>query len=90
MRWLGAFKGTLKARPVGDYDNLIALAERYHWTPDQIGDMDPDYTDELLIRMTAEADHQAAEERRNKRKGGKGRASSKGREVVDADLSEIE
>lgn len=75
---------------MGDHDDLIALAERYHWTPDQIGEMDPDYVDGLLIRLAAEADHQAVEERRNKRKGGKGRASSKGREVVDADLSEIE
>lgn len=75
---------------MGSHDNLIALAERYHWTPEQIGDMDPDYTDELLIRLSAEADHQAAEERRSKRSKGKGASKGRGREVVDADLAEIE
>ena len=75
---------------MGDHDDLIGLAERYHWTPDQIGDMDPDYVDGLLIRLAAEADHQAVEERRNKRKGAKGHSAGKCTEVVDADLSEIE
>ena len=74
---------------MGDYDAEIALAERYHWTPEQIGQMDPDYIGELLTRIRAEADHQAAEERRNKRKG-RVRSGGAGKEVVDADLSEIE
>jgi len=50
--------------------------------------MDPDFLFELLTRIRAEADHQAAEDRRNKRKGS--RAGSGGRNVVDAELSEIE
>jgi hypothetical protein len=89
LRWRGAFANTLKERPVGNHDNLIALAERYHWTPDQIGDMDPDYVDELLIRMSAQADQEAVDDKRRKR--GKGsRGSSSGTTIVDADLSEIE
>ena len=51
--------------------------------------MDPDYIGELLTRIRAEADHQAAEKRRDKRKG-RIRSGGAGKEVVDADLSEIE
>jgi hypothetical protein len=38
----------------------------------------------------AVADHQAAEERRSKRGKGKGARTGKGRDVVDADIAEIE
>ena len=52
--------------------------------------MDPDYIAELLNRLRAEMDHEKAEEkrreRRNRRKGARGGG---GREVVDADVSEI-
>jgi len=47
--------------------------------------MDPDYIGELLTRIKAESDHEAVEKRRNERKHGT-RASSAGREVVDAEI----
>jgi len=52
--------------------------------------MDPDYIFELLTRLRAEADHQAAEERRRNRKPKRSRSGGAGTEVVDAELSEIE
>jgi len=51
--------------------------------------MDPDYLDETLIRMRAEGDFEAAQERKRKRRG-KGARRGVGSDIVDADLSEIE
>ena len=50
--------------------------------------MDPDYVNEILIRMRADTDYGAAQERKRKRQ--KKQGARAGREVVDADLSEIE
>lgn len=78
------FEGKRDAGPAGPYDGLIVLAERYHWTPEQIGRMDPDFVEELAIRLRAEVEAAEAERKRQKRKrkrrGGRGE---------DADLSEI-
>src|SRR4051794_15656674 len=62
-RWRGrldaARRGRKPARSqsgVGDYDNEIALALRFGWTPEQIGRLDPDYLEELIARLQAESD----------------------------------
>jgi hypothetical protein len=41
---------------IGDWELCIALAERYHWTPEQIGRLDPDFLEELGARFDAERD----------------------------------
>jgi hypothetical protein len=33
------------------------LAERYHWTPEQIAQLDPDYATELRAWLLAESHH---------------------------------
>lgn len=48
---------------------LVNLAERYHWTPEQVLAMDPDFLDELTVRLAAEADAERAKERRRTRRG---------------------
>ena len=73
------------------------LAERYHWTPEQICRMDPDYIAELLVRISAEADvlearRKAAERERKRRERRARRLRSVqrgGSRIEDADISEI-
>lgn len=36
----------------------IVLAQRYHWRPSEIDEMDPDYLEELALFIQAESDHQ--------------------------------
>lgn len=82
------FEGKHKGGAVGGYDTFVVLAERYHWTPDEVRALDPDYIDELLIRIGVESEHNETErkkqERDRKRNAGKG--GSKGEDV---DISEI-
>lgn len=70
--------------PVGGYDVLVALAEHYHWTPAQVGRMDPDFIDELLVRMRAEADVERVRRKRAERD-----ARRKQRGGEDVDMAEI-
>jgi hypothetical protein len=37
----------------------IALARRFNWTEAQVNATDPDYIDELMVFIKAEADEQA-------------------------------
>ena len=70
--------------PVGDYDLFVTLAERYHWTPEQICRMDPDFLEEVTARIRAEAEAEKRKARRkHKHKGGSGRGEP-------VDLSEIQ
>ena len=46
----------------------LALAERYHWTPEQMGSMDPDFLVEALARLGAEAELSREEQQRQERK----------------------
>ena len=62
----------------------MALAERYHWTPAQVGRMDPDFVEELLVRMRAEADVEKARQKRAERA-----ARRKQRRGEDVDMAEI-
>lgn len=39
------------------------MALRFHWTPEQIGALDPDYAEELRAYMLAEEHHNRAKER---------------------------
>lgn len=36
----------------------MALAVRFHWTPEQVGALDPDFLIELIAYLDAEADAQ--------------------------------
>ena len=68
---------------------LVILAERYHWTPEQVSRMDPDFVVELLIRIRAESEVEAQRARREKAR--RRRATARGyRYAEDVDLSEIE
>ena len=73
----------------------VALAERHGWTPEQINRMDPDYIDELLVRLKALGDVQEAEAEERRRKEKKARVDAKraagrgGRVGDDVDISEI-
>lgn len=84
------YEGKHKGGEVGGYDAYVMLAERYHWTPEQIDRLDPDYIDELLIRMSVEAEYQEAErkkaERERKREA---RAQKGGKRGEDMDISEL-
>ncbi len=52
---------------MGEWDEEVMLAEWYHWTPDQVGRMDPDFIDEIFARKRAEVEHQKRQEARAKR-----------------------
>lgn len=68
---------------------LVILAERYHWTPEQVSRMDPDFVVELLICIRAESEVEAQRARREKAR--RRRATARGyRDAEDVDLSEIE
>ena len=72
--------------PVGAFDAQIALAERYGWTPQEVAAMDADFLAEALTRLRAEADVEAAKERKKKRELSR---SGSGRVTDDVDMSEI-
>jgi hypothetical protein len=38
------------------WDIYVRCAERYHWTPDQVQHLDPDFVAELLLYWRAESD----------------------------------
>jgi hypothetical protein len=46
----------------------LALADLYHWTPEQVEALDPDYVDHLIARQNAQADHHKAESAAEQRK----------------------
>lgn len=77
--------------PVGRYDLLVTLAERYQWTPEQVLRMDPDFVDEIVIRCRADADDRAMRKRRGKQKGRRRPTTAAGDNLVveDADVGEI-
>lgn len=66
---------------MGRYDLYVLLAERYHWTPEEVGRLDPDFVEELIAKLEAEAGVAQTESQRARKHGSRG--------VVDADLSEI-
>lgn len=86
--WKSSFEGHHEG-PVGEYDAYIVLAERYHWTPEQICRLEEDYITELLARSRAESDVTEAkrkkEEAKRKRRGGGG-----GPPAESVDASEIQ
>jgi uncharacterized small protein (DUF1192 family) len=52
------------------------LAERYHWTPQQVDALDPDFVTELSARINAGARQQEIQRKRQEqedRRKGKGR-----------------
>jgi hypothetical protein len=63
------------------------LAERYQWTPDEVCLMDPDFVEEVLIRLGVEAE--IAEGKRKAAERERKRREKKFRKGDDADLSEI-
>ena len=79
------FEGRRVKGPVGGNDTLVLLAERYHWRPEDVLRMDPDFVDEVVVRARAETDVEAAKrkraERANKRRPGQA--------GEDVDLAEI-
>ena len=50
------YEGKRIEGPVGQFDEMIMLIDRYHWTPEQICRMDTDLLSELLTRDRAAAD----------------------------------
>lgn len=73
------------------------LAERYHWTPAQVNEMDPDVLEEITARISAEQEviarrraeeeaERARQERARRRAERERRGGIKGTEV---DMSEI-
>ena len=57
-QWLARRKPSKRARdlpPVGDWDLETSLAVRFGWLPKDIGALDPDYVQELLGRLDADA-----------------------------------
>lgn len=87
--------------PVGQYDEMIMLIDRYHWTPEQICRMDADLLSELLIRDRAAADvarearekaeqEAEAERRRREREAGRvARERAQGLNGESVDIREI-
>jgi len=61
------FAGEGVEGPVGRWDPYIVLAERYQWTPAEVQALDPDYLEELMARLAAEADHEEAERQTRER-----------------------
>jgi hypothetical protein len=49
---------------------LVSLARAHHWTPEQVGRMDPDFLEELSACMQAEAKIQKQEADKRRRRGG--------------------
>lgn len=47
---------------------FVALAARFHWTPEQILDMTPDYLDELMSFLKAEGRKQELDLKRLEQK----------------------
>jgi len=45
------------------FDFEISLAVRFHWTPEQVGALDPDYVEELRAYLLADDHHHRAKER---------------------------
>lgn len=41
---------------VGECDLYLMLADRYGWTPEEVGRMDPDFVQEVTIRLRAQGD----------------------------------
>ena len=82
LQWRAVYDGKHKGGEVGGYDTYVMLAERYHWTPEQVDRLDPDYIDELLMRMSAEADYQEAERKKQEREHRRqGKGSHRGEDV---------
>ena len=61
-RWRSRLDNERKGRrsraayAVGQWDIYIAVAERYHWTPEEFGRLDPDFLEELSAYWSAQAD----------------------------------
>ncbi len=86
--WKRSFEGHHEG-PVGEYDAYIVLAERYHWTPEQICGLEEDYITELLARSRAEAD--VAEVKRKREEAKRKRRSPRGGPQAESvDVSEIQ
>jgi hypothetical protein len=85
------YEGKHTGGEVGGYDVYVMLAERYHWTPEQVDRLDPDYIDELMIRISVEAEHQEIErkkqERERKRAANKPKGGRRGEDVDIADIT---
>lgn len=56
-RWREKFRG--KSARAGLYDVEVQLALRFNWTKTETDAQDPDFIDELLDAIRAEADDQA-------------------------------
>ena len=52
---------------MGDFDLYVMLAERHHWTPEQIDRFDPDFVEELMAHHTAKAENEAADAKKRER-----------------------
>jgi len=58
-RWRFALAHPAKSKTaIGAFDFEISLALEFHWTPDQIYALDPDYVDELRAAMLARTHHE--------------------------------
>ena len=86
--WKRSFEGHHEG-PVGEWDAYIVLAERYHWTPEQICRLEEDYITELLARSRAEADVAEVKRKREEAKHRAGRASG-GLLAESVDIAEIQ
>ena len=77
---------------IGQYDLELALAARYQWTLEQIGDMPEDFLIEALARMEAEGDRDRDERaKRERERRRKERRARLGRRMAgkDVDMAEI-
>lgn len=42
----------------------MILAERYHWLPEQVDELDPDFAAELMARAAAESQYYAEQQKK--------------------------
>ncbi len=60
----------IRVKPVSEWDWVVNLTLRFGWTPEQIGELDPDYLENLMARLSAEAAVQARAQARAARSKG--------------------
>ena len=64
-RWLRRLQGVLPGdTSAGEFDLYVQMAMRFKWTPEQVNALDPQYLEELLAYLAANARH-AEKERKD-------------------------
>lgn len=64
--YLDLLEGRYKGQ-VGYYDLEVMLAERYHWTPEQIDELDEEYLVQLLARIRAQGQYEKRQSSKRER-----------------------